>query len=680
MTYFSIVDRAFLRVINYGNLLNCFTIDPFAPDPRFRNPDKSGASSSLSHRRVISNLVQWSKGKGSRLQLKGNDMPKTQPAAEKSSESLYFIVIAFLIFAFPLLVLPRIVDNVFNTPKTFLMQIGVSVLAVIYSIQFLRGKEVPVSRASTPKLMLLVVLLNFFSFFYTRNYYYTVAGATMNVTALLFLYFVSLYADGKKAFRLLVVVAASGWLVALETWLEFYDTSLVYDWTKRGSMVVGTIGNSNYLGTYLLFPLMAITGLIWLVQGRARYGLIALWVFVFAALLFSRARAAWVGVFFALPLLLFLVARIHRFSIRDHLRTRGKQAILCGVAFAAISGLLWGLAPQRFHTLMGFRKVANPDSFKMRTEKYFQVSWWLFKESPLFGTGIWSFRNMVYEAQAELEKLGGNFFKDYPEPKPRRVHNEYLEVLNDGGLVAALVLAALLWVIMKHGWTVIRKESVPQDERIIAGIAFSSLVGVLVTALFFFPFRINSTLFMTALMLGITEGFYVRHSSLIGKSALKDSPRVIFIPVILLLLVGWIYYTGYKPLQGELEHLHYKKALSQKHAEEAEKSILKAISYDPHNSVYSVYAAELYMGPRRDLAKAREFLERAINDFNGDLTKWSLFYLKGLLAYQTGALFEARAAFETALYYNPVFVEARQQLEEVNQVLKENDKVLIKLR
>jgi len=607
-------------------------------------------------------------------------MPKTQPVAAKSSGNIYFIVIAFLVFAFPLLVLPRIVDNVFNTPKTFLMQIGVSVLVAVYSFQFLRGKEVPVSRAATPKLMLLVVLLNFFSFFYTRNYYYTIVGATMNVTALLFLYFVSLYGAGKKAFWLFVLVAASGGLVALETWLEFYDTSFLYPWTKKGSMVVGTIGNSNYLGAYLLFPLLAVTGLIWLVKGKARYALLGLWVFVFAALLFSRARAAWVGVFFALPLLLCLVARIHRFSAGAVLRAKPKQALLWAFAFAALCGLLWSLAPERFHTMMGFSNVTNPASFKMRTEKYFQVSWWLFKESPLFGTGIWSFRNLAYEAQAEIEKSGGEFFKDYPEPKPRRAHNEYLEVLNDGGLVAALVLAAFFWIIMKHGWAVIRNEAVPQEERIMAGTAFSCLVGVLVTALFFFPFRINSTLFMTALMIGVTEGLYLRRSGLVGKASVQGPLRLIFIPVIVLLLVGWTYHTGYKPFRAELEHLGYKKALSQKKAKEAERHILKAVDYDPYNSVYALYAAELYMGPRKDMAKAREFLERAINHFNGDLTKWSLFYFKGLLAYQTGALFEARAAFEKALYYNPVFVEARQQLEEVNQVLKDNDKVLIKLR
>jgi tetratricopeptide (TPR) repeat protein len=316
----------------------------------------------------------------------------------------------------------------------------------------------------------------------------------------------------------------------------------------------------------------------------------------------------------------------------------------------------------------------------MRTEKYFQVSWWLFKENPLFGTGLWSFRNMVYDAQAEIEKSGGAFFKDYPEPKPRRVHNEYLEVLNDGGLVAALVLAALVWVVMKHGWTVIGSETAPREERVIASTAFCALTGILVAALFFFPFRINTTLFMTALMLGITEGLYLRHSGLLEKSTFPVSARAVFVPVIFLLLTGWIYYAGYKPFKGELEHLHYKKALAQKNIKAAERHILEALRYDPHNSAYCLQAAELYMGPLKNLAGAREYLERAIVDFNGDLTKWSMFYFKGLLAYQTGGLFEAKAAFEKALYYNPLFPEAGRQLEEVNRVLKENDKVLIKLR
>ena len=129
-----------------------------------------------------------------------------------------------------------------------------------------------------------------------------------------------------------------------------------------------------------------------------------------------------------------------------------------------------------------------------------------------------------------------------------------------------------------------------------------------------------------------------------------------------------------------MEHFRYQKALAQGKVKEAERSILKAIAYDPHNSAYQLYAGQLYMNAFKDFAKARDFSERAIIDFNGDITSWSLYFVKGLLKYQAGSLLEAKAAFEKSLYYNPTFNLARQKLAEVEKVLKEHDRVLIRFR
>lgn len=607
--------------------------------------------------------------------------PKPVPPLPEPVLNFYFVIASILTFFVPVLVLPYVLDNAFNTPKTVLMQLGVCLMAAVYSIQLFRGKEVSITRSAVPKLILLVILLNFFSFFYTKNDYYTNVAVTMHVTSLLFMYFLSLHLSGRTAFWLLVLTALSGVLVSIETWFEFYDKSVLFQWMTPGSMVIGTIGNSNYLGAYLLFPLLAFTALIFLLKGKLRGVAGALWIFVFAALLFSRARAAWVGVAASVPGFIFSVMKIHGFSLKAYLRSRARHAVIYGVSALVLIGFLWALAPQRFHTMMGFSNVTNPSSFILRTQKYFQAAWWLFKESPLFGTGLWSYRNLVYDAQAEIERVEGDFFKGYAEPKPRRVHNEYLETLNDGGLLAGLVLLIFVGVVLKHGLAVIRKEDVPLQERIIASAAFYSLVGVLVTALFFFPFRLNSTLFMTVLMMGITEGLYLRHMGLIEK--LRPSlpgPRYALLSVVLLFLIAWLYYSGYKPFKGEQEHLGYKKAMATGLFKEAEKSIVKALEYDPDNTLYCLYAAQLYMGPAKDLAKARDMLERAVHLFNGDATKWSLYYLKGQLAFQTGAIMEAKAALEKSLQYNPLYTEAKEKLDEVNKVIKEHDKVMIKFR
>ncbi|MFH1123636.1 MAG: tetratricopeptide repeat protein, partial [Pseudomonadota bacterium] len=130
---------------------------------------------------------------------------------------------------------------------------------------------------------------------------------------------------------------------------------------------------------------------------------------------------------------------------------------------------------------------------------------------------------------------------------------------------------------------------------------------------------------------------------------------------------------------GELAYFEYKKASAQGRPKEAEASIQKALKYDPKNSTYCLYASQLYL-KKKEFAIARDFIERALIEFNGDLTKWSVFYAQGLLNFQTGSLFEANEAFEKSLYYNPTFEAGRKKLEEVNKVIEDHDQIVIKIR
>jgi tetratricopeptide (TPR) repeat protein len=145
-------------------------------------------------------------------------------------------------------------------------------------------------------------------------------------------------------------------------------------------------------------------------------------------------------------------------------------------------------------------------------------------------------------------------------------------------------------------------------------------------------------------------------------------------------IAGAVWFAGMKPFLGEVEHFKYKQALSQGKVKEAEKHILKALAYDPHNTAYLLYTSQLYMNALKDFGKARDYIEMAIIDFNGDITRWSVYFIKGLLKFQMGNLFDAQAAFEKARYYNPTFKPAEQKLAEVKKVIKEHDQVLIKIR
>ncbi len=444
--------------------------------------------------------------------------------------------------------------------------------------------------------------------------------------------------------------------------------------------MTGTIGNANYLGAYLLFPLFALAGLIFLLKGKLRLLPVGLFIFVFGVFLFTRARASWLGLVISFPIFMVLIKGIYNFSVPGYIRSNPRRVMGYGILILFLVALLWSISPQRFHSMMDIKELSNPKTLEMRM-KHYQASWWLFKQSPLFGTGLWSYSNRVYDAQAEINREDPEFFKDYVDCKPRRVHNEYLEILNDGGLVASAFLLIFFIAVMSHGRRVIQDEKVQTSERVITATAFASMIGIMVAAVLFFPFRINSTLFMTVLMMGIMEGIYLRNYGLVTRTeGRRFAFAYLVIPLIFLVLMGIFWFGGYRPFKGELEFFQYREAFARRDAKQAEKHILKAISCDPDNSLYCYNAGQLYMNILRDYVKAGDFLERVVIDFNGDLTRWSVYFMKGLLKFRMGSLFEARDAFEKSLYYNPNFSPAREKLKEVKKVLKDHDSVLIKLR
>jgi len=599
----------------------------------------------------------------------------------ESRPNPYFAIILVLTFGVPVFVLPNLLDNAFNAPKNLLLVLGAALMLFGYALYYLRGRPLPVSTATTPKILLFLIVLNVFSLLYTANYYFTIVAAVLNITCLLIFYFVSLSVDGRKALWLLLIVAGGGVLVSIDTYLQFMGHFLIIKWAYKGIMVMGTIGNSNYLGAYLMFPLYALAALVLLLQGKYRLIPAGLFIFALGAFLFTRARAGWFGLFLSLPVFLLILKKIHGLSLRTYLKAHPQRVLTYAIVLITLSVSLWYAAPERFHIQMGFRNVTRSDTLRLRMAKYYAASFWLFKQNPLFGTGLWSFRNLVYTAQAEINQVDKDYFKDYPEPKPRRVHTDYLEILNDGGLLAAAALLVFLLVVMRHGWLVIRDETVATPDRVMAATGFCGVIAVMLNAVFFFPFRINSTMFMTVLMMGMMEGLYLRNSALISPFAgWRTGIWPISVLLVALVLSGAVWFTGIKPFLGEVEHFKYKKALGQGNAKAAEKHILKALDYDPHNTAYLLYTSQLYMNALNDFGRARDYIEMAITDYNGDITRWSIYFIKGLLKFQMGNLFDARAAFEKSLYFNPTFEPAEQKLAEVEKVIKDHDRVLIKLR
>ena len=597
-------------------------------------------------------------------------LPLNVKAEDLSFDLSTFIILALTLLV-PLILLPNLIDNAFRTPKDLLILLGIVILVVVWSYQFLDGSKVLKSKSSMPKIMLLLIILNVNSLFYTENYYYTRVAACMNISCLLFFYFVSLHIDCKKALLILVIVAISGVLVSVMTYLQFARHDILFKAAGSGTIVIGTIGNSNSLGAYLMFPLFALAGLVFLLKGKLRLVPACLIVFLLGAFILSRARASWLGSAPALIVFVLLLIRINNFPVWKYFVSHWKKVVICCVVIFSLLCSIWAIAPQRYRQKLTYKSWSDTGSLNFRW-KHWQASWhlWLHR-NPLFGTGLWSYRNLVYDSQAEINKQDPEYFKDYVNPKPRRVHNDYLEILNDGGLVSAFSLLLFFIIVMKHGYRVIRDGEVLTGERTIVATAFASIIGIMVAAFFFFPFRVNSTLFMTALMMGIMEGIYLRNYKLLSWTEGSSlSFRYFLIPLTILVLICIFWSVGYRPFKGEIEHVQYKRCLANGNGREAEIHILKAIAYDPRNSIYCFDASQLYMNVLRNYVSAEEYIYRATINSNGDLSMWDLYFVKGMMKFHLQSLHEARSAFQKSLYFNPTFVPSHKMLKELERLIK----------
>lgn len=559
--------------------------------------------------------------------------------------------------AVPLVIVPGL-ENIFETPKHLVIFGGALLIVLLWII---RQGEFRYSGLFS--VGMAIAIFSIFSLFYTKNPYYTKHYVILNLSCLAVLFAVSQYG---KRFHLILfgAIALAGLWVSVETICQYFGIYPSVKW-PAGSLA-STIGNPNYIGSYLIFPIFAMLGLAFIFEGRLRIILSLLSLFPFIALYLTRARSGWLAIAVSLPLFFFMIfeAKGWRF-IRGYVLA-GLIMIFCAVSVAGMS---------KASPVLKMGNILNSDTFRYRL-KYFRASTEIIKDAPLLGQGIGSFRNLVYDAQSQIAKRDLRYFIDYPDPKPRRVHNDYLETLVDGGIVYFIVMALFMVIVLKHGIKALRNSD--HTERAMVISAMASLVASMVSAIFFFQFRLNSNLFIAVVMMGIIEGVYLKNIPCKGWTKPKVNFAYLFLAIIIASSLFWT--QGITRLLSEKYHYDYRVAASKMDPKGAEENLLKAIYYDPDSSMFNMSAAQFYRMVKQDPVRGRDYLERVVVNFNGDLTLWSVYWIKGLLDLQEANVIAARASFYRSLRYFPFFEEAFLKAKEMEDVIKNNDSILVRLR
>jgi O-antigen ligase len=299
------------------------------------------------------------------------------------------------------------------------------------------------------------------------------------------------------------VVVASLW-TALQFWIDF-------KYFPQGPNPASTFVNRNFFAEFATCTL-AFSALL-LARSRTSSQIVlvsATIAFVIVSILMTGTRGAltamWVQLLLVLPVIGFLYRRQFAFYQWD----AAKRILAIGVLLATVIGL--GMISTNNPKLIeehraegkgmtalerGFKRTARINigdgSLGVRFVMW-KATGRIIETRPLTGVGAGSWESDIPLYQAEGAQLETDYY----------VHNEFLQLLAEYGLVGWIFLLLLFAYLLRAAWQTLRDTSPEaRAEAPARAIALTALLALFIVSNVGFPWRMASTGALFALCLAI---------------------------------------------------------------------------------------------------------------------------------------------------------------------------------
>ena len=317
--------------------------------------------------------------------------------------------------------------------------------------------------------------------------------------AALFMYFAAaqVLTDTPHRLRLMVrTITIFGFLLAIFGLTQSFTSPTKVFWVRElsQSTAFGPFINRHHFAGYMELAIALPLGLIFAggVDKEKRF------IYLFAAglmsvaLIMTNSRG---GIISLVAEILFLAAiagfrRRHR--NHDHQRSHaGSAAIRAALALALIVAVFVGVVllggEQALNRFVG---TVNSDDPTTGRAHFWSVTLDIIKDHPIIGTGLGAFGVVYtrYDSRNGLMRL-------------EQAHNDYLQVLSDGGAVGALLALFFAVVLFKRGFA--NRESRDPFRRGVAIGALAGCFAVLVHSFFDFTLHTTSNALLFLVLAGL---------------------------------------------------------------------------------------------------------------------------------------------------------------------------------
>jgi len=328
------------------------------------------------------------------------------------------------------------------------------------------------------------------------------------LVAALLMYFaaVLVFVDTPKRLRILVrTIMVFGFFLAIFGLTQSFTSPDKVYWMREipQAQAFGPFINRHHFAAYMEMALALPLGLVFTdsIEKEKKF------IFLFAAglmavaLVMTNSRG---GIISLLAEILFLVATMglrrrrhkHR-SVSEERQPRFKMAAMkAGLALALVVTLFGSVVLLGGEdALTRFVGSVNTDDPTTGRAHFWSVTVDIIKNHPLIGTGLGAF-GVVYTG---YDSRNGTY-------RLEQAHNDYLQVLSDGGIVGALIGLFFLVNLFRMGFA--RRESRDDFRRGVATGALAGCFAVLIHSFFDFTLHTpaNALLFLVLAGLATMNG------------------------------------------------------------------------------------------------------------------------------------------------------------------------------
>ncbi len=286
----------------------------------------------------------------------------------------------------------------------------------------------------------------------------------------------------------------------------------------------------------------------------------------------------------------------------------------------------------------------------------------MIKDYPITGVGVgqWHVNYPVYRDRVMKDMVSND------HTKLLDLHNDYLQIIANVGLIGLVFLLWLLFILINRVWVILSDSSYQNREQVLA--VTLGMLGFLVVAMFSFPISVYLPAFLVMIYIGIVFSIDIRPTSTV-RIKLKKSAGYSMMIFSSLLVVGLLY-LSYIWIYGE--HYHYKSAdfSRDKQLDLAKNFSIKSIELNKFNPAYQKMYAH-------HLTKLKQYNEaiRVLKSISDKSLFDAKYWLELSNLYRkTNQINEEKIVLERIIDFDPLNFRALSRLAYVYSKLKDNQK------